>query len=75
MSVNFQTQLEMMCKQYFWWPNLDEAILNLAKDCADCSRVRASPPKSPLYPWIWPSRPWQRVHANFAIYNGQHYLV
>ena len=24
-----------------------------------------SPPKSPLHPWEWPSRPWSRIHVDF----------
>ena len=27
---------------------------------------RHSPPHSPLHPWSWPTRPWQRVHIDFA---------
>lgn len=28
--------------------------------------VKQAPAKAPLHPWTWPSRPWQRIHADFA---------
>ena len=24
------------------------------------------PPKAPLHPWRWPSRPWSHIHVDFA---------
>ena len=27
---------------------------------------------APLHPWIWPSRPWQRIHIDFAGPMGGH---
>ena len=31
---------------------------------------------APLLPWIWPSRPWQRVHVDFAgPFKGRMFLI
>ena len=69
------SRVKAMARAHFWWPNLDDDISKLARFCNDCNRVRANPPKAPLQPWIWPSRPWQRIHIDFATYNNQHYLI
>ena len=27
------------------------------------------------HPWMYPTAPWERVHADFAELEGQHYLI
>ena len=44
-------------------PNLE---IHLACDASDCQQSRPSPPTAPLHPWCWPSRPWTRLHVDFA---------
>ncbi|KAL5467062.1 hypothetical protein EMCRGX_G031233 [Ephydatia muelleri] len=34
--------------------------------CEACQANRKSPPKAPLHPWKWPSKPWSRLHVDFA---------
>ena len=34
--------------------------------CCECQQVQSSPAVAPLSPWKWPSRPWARVHVDFA---------
>ena len=34
--------------------------------CQPCQSVKSSLAVAPLHPWIWPDRPWQRVHIDFA---------
>ena len=46
---------------YVWWPSLDDDLTSLVKTCTACQTVRNSPSVAPLHPWIWPSRPWQRI--------------
>ena len=28
--------------------------------------MRAAPPVAPLHPWKWPTRPWARLHLDYA---------
>jgi len=28
--------------------------------------VRNSPPVTPIHPWNWPTKLWQRIHVDFA---------
>ena len=30
---------------------------------------------APLFPWSWPTAPWQRVHVDFTTYQPNHYLI
>ena len=51
---------------YVRWPALDKAVEECAKACSSCQANQHSPAKASLHPWIWPTVPWERVHADFA---------
>ena len=59
-------RMKSVARSYMWWPGLDQDIQNLVKACKSCQSVKNAPPVAPLHPWVWPSRPWQRVHLDFA---------
>ena len=58
--------MKVVARGFVWWPLIDKEIEQLAKSRDACLSVRHSPPHSPLHPWSWPTRPWQRVHIDFA---------
>ena len=39
--------------------------------------MKQAPAAAPLHPWVWPSRPWQRIHVDFAgpFFNKMFFLV
>jgi hypothetical protein len=37
--------------------------------------IRNNPKSTPLYPWIWTTRPLQRLHIHYADYKGQYLLI
>ena len=49
-----------------WCPGLDSDIENLARACISCQSVKQAPSAAPLRPCSWPTKPWQRVHIDFA---------
>ena len=51
---------------YVWWPGLDKDIEKLLHGCVKCQEVMTVPPPAPLNPWKWPTRPWARLHLDFA---------
>ena len=55
-----------MARSYVWWPGLDSNIEELVKPCPQCQVAKSAPPKAPLHPWVWPSKPWERIHVDFA---------
>ena len=50
---------------------------NKARSCSQCQAVRYQlPVVAPLYPWCWPEKPWQHIHADFAgPFQGTMFLV
>ena len=60
------SRMKSIARSYVWWPVLDAQIEAKVKSCVPCLSVKPSPPKCPLNPWIRPSKPWSRVHIDFA---------
>ena len=68
--------MKLIARSYFWWPGLDKEIENLVSTCSACQAVRQAPASAPLHPWIWPTKPWQRIHIDFAgPFKGKSYLL
>ena len=60
------TRMKSIARSYLWWPGLDGDLEKQARSCLPCQAVKQPPPPAPLHPWIWPDRPWQRIHIDFA---------
>lgn len=59
-----------------WWPGIETDIENAVHDCEACQSLRTNPPSNPLYPWPWPSGPWERIHIDFAgPFMGSMFLI
>ena len=58
--------MKSFARGYEWWPGMDGGIEKVSKSCEACHQAKQGPAKAPLNPWPWPSRPWQRVHLDFA---------
>ena len=58
--------MKALARSYVWWLQLDKDLETLAKSCVSCLSVKQSPASAPLHPWTWPSKPWTRVHVDFA---------
>ena len=48
-----------------YWTGIDEDIEQVVRNCNTCAQV-FDPCKGTVNPWVWPSRPGQRIHADFA---------
>ena len=69
-------RMKSVARGYMWWPGLDKEIECVVKSCQACQSVKRAPAKTPLQPWVWPSKPWQRVHLDFAgPFYGSTFLV
>ena len=60
------SKMKAMARMYVWWPGIDSDIEKTVRLCGNCQEVQSSPPIAPLNPWRWPTRPWSRLHADFA---------
>ena len=57
------TRKKSLARMYVSWPRLDKDIDNLVRICQANQPV---PPAAPLHPWSWPTRPWARLHVDYA---------
>ena len=64
-----------IARNYFWFPGIDKSIKDMITACPTCQTEQHDPVKSPLMPWKYPSQPWSRVHADFAMFRNMNYLV
>lgn len=60
------TRMKALARSYVYWPGIDTDIEKQVKSCHTCQVNRKNPPEAPLHPWEWPTKPWYRVHADFA---------
>uniref|UniRef100_A0A1X7V4Q1 Integrase catalytic domain-containing protein n=1 Tax=Amphimedon queenslandica TaxID=400682 RepID=A0A1X7V4Q1_AMPQE len=49
-----------------WWPGMDHQIERWARACSPCTQVKSDPALVALDPWVWPTKPWRRIHIDFA---------
>lgn len=68
--------MKAMARQCVWWLGIDKAIETKNRHCKNCCMAKGNNRSN----WIgWPaeSKPWQRVHIDFAgpLRNGQYALI
>ena len=68
--------MKALARSYVWWPKLDEDLEGIVKTCQECQQNHKEDQKTPLHPLEQPTRPWQRVHLDFAgPFKGQMWLI
>ena len=58
--------MKALARTVIWWPKLDMDIEEMVKGCNECQLTRSMPPAAPLNPLPWPTKPWSRIHVDFA---------
>ena len=58
--------MRTLARVFLWWPHLDSDIEAIVKGCSQCQSNCPIPTATPIKPWKWLSRPWLRVHLDFA---------
>ena len=70
------SRMRALARMYVWWPGINSDIEKSVRLCQPCQDVQSSPPPAPLNPWKWPTRPWARLHMDFAgPFQGKTILV
>ena len=70
------TRMKALARGIVWWPGLDGMVEDVVKGCSECQQAQPLPEKAPLQPWSWPTRPWSRLHIDFAgPLDGRMFLV
>ncbi|ORU94689.1 MAG: hypothetical protein A6F71_09465 [Cycloclasticus sp. symbiont of Poecilosclerida sp. M] len=60
------SRMKSLARMYVWWPGIDTDIEKSVRTCNACQEVQSSPPAAPLNPWKWPTKPWSRLHLDYA---------
>ncbi len=59
-------RMKGIARSHIWWPKMDAAIEERVRSWQVCQAHRKVPAPAPLHPWEWPSRPWSRIHIDYA---------
>ncbi|XP_046841958.1 uncharacterized protein K02A2.6-like [Xenia sp. Carnegie-2017] len=62
-------RMKSLARLHVWWSTLDQDIEQTVRDCTSCQFNRFKSPLKVNNPWIWPVRPWQRIHVDFAVHG------
>ena len=69
-------RMKSFARSHVWWPGLDKSLEQLANACQSCLAAKPSKLSVPLHPWVWPTKPWRRLHVDFAgPFMGKSYLL
>ena len=60
------SRMKALARMFVWWLGMDTDIDRIVQTCDECQQAKPMPPQAPLHPWQWPTRPWARVHVDFA---------
>ena len=60
------TKMKGLSRMYVCWPGISGDIEKLVKSCSSCQLNQSALPVAPLRPWSWPTRPWARLHIDYA---------
>ena len=70
------TRMKALARGLVWWPGIDGEIEAVVKNCQECQEAQPLPATAPMQPWSWPTRPWSRLHIDFAgPMDGRMFLV
>ena len=59
-------KMKELSQSHVWWPHLHGDLEAFSKNCDAFQEGRNVPAAAPLHPWSWPTKPWTRIHLDFA---------
>ena len=68
------SKMKAVACSLMWWPGIDTQIEQLGVNCVECQQDRNMPAEVPLSPWAWPTKPWSRMHVDYAGPINNHML-
>ena len=69
-------RMKQLARTAVYWPGIDSCIDELSHSCQTCAEHQNKPPKQLVHPWMFPEKPWSRVHVDHAInFLGSNWLV
>ena len=68
-------KMKQIARNYVYWKNINSDIEKVVNECKECADVKKNPPKVQLHHWEDTSRPFQRIHIDYAEYQKENFLV
>lgn len=68
-------KMKILARSYVYWRGIDKDIEELVSKCRECRLKQNEPNKGPIHHWEVPSKPWQRIHIDFAGPLQGYYLL
>ncbi|XP_041475767.1 uncharacterized protein K02A2.6-like [Lytechinus variegatus] len=59
-------RMKAMARSCVWWPQIDKDLERKVKSCEKCQSHQRQPSKAPPHQWEYPSKPWSRIHVDYA---------
>lgn len=59
-------RMKSLARSFVYWPKIDEDVEGFVRCCRSCAEAAKSPRKTDLESWPIPSKPWDRVHIDYA---------
>ena len=68
--------MKSVARNYAYWPGMDHDIEKMVRRCSPCASAAKQPPKATLHSWPPATKPWERIHIDYAgPYLGRHFLI
>ena len=68
-------RMKMLARSYYWFPEVDQQLENIAKSCEACQVHAKSPVMAPTVSWPKCTVPWERVHVDFGTIENKDLLI
>ena len=69
-------KMKSLARMHVWWPSIEADVEQTVRLCNTCQSMQPRAPAAEANPWQWPSRPWHRVHVDFAgPYMGENFFI
>lgn len=59
-------KMKNLARGYCWWPNLQNDLEELARNCFECNMNKNNPVKENKHIWEPTDTPFERIHVDFA---------
>ena len=70
------SRMKSLARCYCWWPSMDSEIEQCVRSCKECVNSQNSPSLAPLHPWENTTKPWARLHVDYAgPFLGKMFLI
>lgn len=68
--------MKSLARNYAYWPGMDHDIEKMVRRCSPCASAAKQPPKATLHSWPPATKPWERIHIDYAgPHLGRHFLI